>query len=110
MKLRKSLRALGCALIGATMFAALPALAQEKKPNVMFILADNVGYGDMGPYRLFQLARLLGVLGGEPARGLRGVRDAGHPARTDEGQGRLAMNAGAREAMSGIGPFRDGPT
>jgi arylsulfatase A-like enzyme len=32
------------------MFAALPALAQEKKPNVVFILADNVGYGDMGPY------------------------------------------------------------
>jgi arylsulfatase len=50
MKLGKSLRALGCALIGATMFAALPALAQEKKPNVVFILADNVGYGDVGPY------------------------------------------------------------
>src|SRR6478736_725069 len=30
--------------------AALPALAQEGKPNVVFILADNVGYGDMGPY------------------------------------------------------------
>ena len=27
--------------------AATPA---EKKPNVVFILADNVGYGDMGPY------------------------------------------------------------
>ena len=24
--------------------------AGEKKPNVVFILADNVGYGDMGPY------------------------------------------------------------
>ena len=41
--------ALGGALIGATMFSALPALAQQK-PNVVFILADNVGYGDMGPY------------------------------------------------------------
>jgi len=50
MKRMKSLRALGCALIGATMFAALPARAQEKKPNVVFILADNVGYGDVGPY------------------------------------------------------------
>jgi len=23
---------------------------QHQKPNVVFILADNVGYGDMGPY------------------------------------------------------------
>ena len=41
----------GCALIGvgASIFAALPAAAQQK-PNVVFILADNVGYGDLGPY------------------------------------------------------------
>jgi len=30
--------------------AASPALALEGKPNVVFILADNVGYGDLGPY------------------------------------------------------------
>jgi arylsulfatase len=29
---------------------ARDASAGEKKPNVVFILADNVGYGDMGPY------------------------------------------------------------
>jgi hypothetical protein len=27
----------------------IPADAQQK-PNVVFILADNVGYGDLGPY------------------------------------------------------------
>jgi len=27
-----------------------PASAQQPKPNVVFILADNVGYGDLGPY------------------------------------------------------------
>ena len=27
-----------------------PAMAQSKKPNVVFILADNVGYGDLGVY------------------------------------------------------------
>jgi arylsulfatase A-like enzyme len=27
-----------------------PALAQGTKPNVVVILADNVGYGDLGPY------------------------------------------------------------
>jgi hypothetical protein len=33
--------------------AVLPLQAQTagaKKPNVVFILADNVGYGDLGPY------------------------------------------------------------
>jgi arylsulfatase len=49
--------------------AASQAIAQQmQKPNVVFILADNVGYGDLGPYgggelrgaptpRLDQLAR-----------------------------------------------------
>ena len=33
------------------MAAATQATAQQQqKPNVVFILADNVGYGDMGPY------------------------------------------------------------
>jgi arylsulfatase A-like enzyme len=33
------------------MFIALSSRAQtSSKPNVVFILADNVGYGDMGPY------------------------------------------------------------
>src|SRR5262245_912422 len=50
MKLGRSLHTLGCTLIVATMFAALPALAQEKKPNVVFILVDNVGWGDFSVY------------------------------------------------------------
>ena len=29
---------------------ALPALAQQPKPNILFILADNIGYGDIGVY------------------------------------------------------------
>jgi arylsulfatase A-like enzyme len=27
-----------------------PAAAQSARPNVVFILADNVGYGDLGVY------------------------------------------------------------
>jgi arylsulfatase len=34
------------ALIGTAPTAA----QQPQKPNVVFILADNVGYGDLGPY------------------------------------------------------------
>ena len=55
--------------VAAMMVASGPASAQQQqKPNVVFILADNVGYGDLGPYgggelrgaptpRLDQLAR-----------------------------------------------------
>jgi arylsulfatase len=37
-------------MLAVATFAVSPALAQERKPNVVFILADNVGYGDLGPY------------------------------------------------------------
>jgi arylsulfatase len=40
-------------LMGSSFATAQPAgesAASNKKPNVVFILADNVGYGDMGPY------------------------------------------------------------
>jgi len=53
MKPLTILNSFGCALVAIAIFAGLPAMAQEKtqkKPNVVFILADNVGYGDMGPY------------------------------------------------------------
>ena len=39
-------------VVGLTM-ACMSAIAQQPpkpKPNVVFILADNVGYGDLGPY------------------------------------------------------------
>ena len=39
------------AAVLAVILATLPAIAQTaSKPNVIFILADNVGYGDLGPY------------------------------------------------------------
>jgi arylsulfatase len=34
----------------ALVVTSLPALAADKKPNVLFILADNTGYGDLGSY------------------------------------------------------------
>ena len=49
MELRKRLIALGCALLGVMMFAAMPAAAQQK-PNIVFILVDNVGWGAFGVY------------------------------------------------------------
>jgi len=34
----------------ASALAFVPELAQEIKPNVVFILADNAGNGNLGPY------------------------------------------------------------
>jgi arylsulfatase A-like enzyme len=50
MRRHTMLCAFGCTLVGVATFATLPAMAQEKKPNVVFILADNIGYGDIGVY------------------------------------------------------------
>ncbi len=42
---------LGAAFVTIVLFSAVAsARAAEQKPNVVFILADNVGYGDLGPY------------------------------------------------------------
>lgn len=29
---------------------AIPAFAQKQKPNILFIVSDDTGYGDLGPY------------------------------------------------------------
>ncbi len=34
----------------ALLCLALPAQAQSKKPNILFIVSDDTGYGDLGPY------------------------------------------------------------
>ncbi len=47
-----SRRMLGALMLGSCL-AALPgavAVAQSPKPNILFILADNLGYGDLGVY------------------------------------------------------------
>ena len=36
------------ALVGVTLGAT--AHAQGKKPNILFIVSDDTGYGDLGPY------------------------------------------------------------
>jgi arylsulfatase len=50
MKRRFVLQSVGCVVATAAALSVAPVSAQDKKPNVVFILADNVGYGDLGPY------------------------------------------------------------
>jgi arylsulfatase A-like enzyme len=46
----RALQLLGCAIVTACALAFAPALAQDKKPNIVFILTDNLGYGEIGAY------------------------------------------------------------
>ena len=52
--MKNILNALSTAAVMTALCAAIapPAAAQQtqQKPNVVFILADNVGYGDLGAY------------------------------------------------------------
>ena len=41
--------AVGILLVAHPLLVAT-ALAQESKPNILFILADNIGFGDVGVY------------------------------------------------------------
>jgi arylsulfatase A-like enzyme len=53
MNARLRLRFVTCGLLGllATALAFSPAAeAQQKKPNILFIVSDDTGYGDLGPY------------------------------------------------------------
>lgn len=50
MTVKQTLQALGWALVSAVCLVATPVLAQPTKPNVVFFLVDNVGWGDWGVY------------------------------------------------------------
>jgi arylsulfatase A-like enzyme len=43
-------RALAAPLLAAGLVVSTPALAQDKKPNILFVLMDNLGYGELGVY------------------------------------------------------------
>lgn len=50
--MRRKLDRIACAIAATTMavMGATGAFAQDKKPNILFIVSDDTGYGDLGPY------------------------------------------------------------
>ena len=40
----------GTAALASLCLVTLPAAAQSSKPNILFIVSDDTGYGDLGPY------------------------------------------------------------
>jgi arylsulfatase A-like enzyme len=103
-------------LIGALLTIALfgsvaPAQAADKKPNIVFILTDNVGYGELGVYG-------GGILRGAPtpridrlaAEGMRllnfNVEAQCTPSRSALMTGRFSIRSGTYEVP--IGGVPDG--
>ena len=52
MKTTRTQNLIAAALVGAlAVFGVFaPAEAAEKRPNILFILVDNLGYGELGVY------------------------------------------------------------
>ena len=50
--------------ISLIVWSAVPVFAQQLKPNIVFILTDNLGYGELGVYGGGELrgAPLLGSI------------------------------------------------
>src|SRR6188508_2852118 len=91
-------------LVSLLALAVTSAASAQSKPNVVFILADNVGYGDLGPYgggelrgaptpRIDQLAR----------EGLRLTQFLVEPACTPS---RAALMTGRYSIRSGLSATR----
>ncbi|WP_374989988.1 arylsulfatase [Rhizobium sp. TH2] len=47
---RRTLLASGAALMASVALMSAPAQAQSSKPNILLIVSDDTGYGDLGPY------------------------------------------------------------
>jgi arylsulfatase A-like enzyme len=50
MNRQRALLSFGCTLVIVLASGFASAVAQEKKPNIVFILVDNVGWGNFGVY------------------------------------------------------------
>jgi hypothetical protein len=74
MKRQLVTQLLRCAFVSALIFAVAPALAQDKKPNIVFILTDNLGYGDIGAFGDRPVAASTRCLYGRRGRGSRRPR------------------------------------
>ena len=97
----------GCFLVAALCFA-LPALAGEgeTRPNIVFILADDLGYGDLGCYGRQDIR--TPVLDGLAASGVRFTAHYANgpectPTRTALLTGRYQQRVGGLECAIGTG-------
>ena len=106
---RSVLKLFGLAAVMALASAVTPALAQDKKPNIVLILMDNLGYGELGVYG-------GGILRGAPTPNIDELAKEGMvalnfnveaqctPSRSALMTGRLSIRSGTYEVPIGGGP------
>jgi arylsulfatase A-like enzyme len=82
-----------------TAAAAVPAAAQQKRPNVIVIMSDDVGWGDLGSYG-------GGITRGAPTPNL--DRIAAEGVRFTTWYGQASCTAGRASFMTGRIPVRSG--
>jgi arylsulfatase len=98
------------ASLAAVALANAPAAAQQQKPNILFILADNVGYGDLGAYGGGELRGAptprIDQLAGESLRMTRFLVEPGcTPSRAALMTGRYSIRSGLSLVAVAGSPF-----
>jgi arylsulfatase len=103
------------AFIAAATIASRPAQTQPRKPNIVVMLMDNLGYGELGVYGggILRGAATPNVdkLAGEGMRLLNfNVEAQCTPTRSALMTGRFSIRSGTYEVpIGGINPQKTGP-
>ena len=94
MKRRLALQLLGSVFATAAALPVTPALAQDQKPNIVFILVDNVGWETFGVYG-----------GTVPTPRIDRTENQGSASRSETG---IRRGLGPRSPSQWPAAFRDG--
>jgi hypothetical protein len=100
MRRNAMLHIVACTLVVAAIFVALPALAQDKRPNILVIWGDDIGINNISAYN-------LGVMGYKTPNIDRLAKEG---ALFTDFYGQQSCTAGRAAFITGQSPIRTGLT